>query len=194
MAKENFENILRQLKGESVSDLGTKLRNVIQKAKNALEEKEMICLYFNNDFLEELINEEGIAPPGVKARSLTMDIWMHFAKRFGPKYANGIRGKYIFFDNTPISEDTKKDIAMYDELESNVEGYVNSCNGNPDPKEFKELVYSLLPEEFRNNPEDGMLRNPKVFVYSEMKSKFKVEEYKSTEQLRKDIKSELDKL
>lgn len=193
MAKENFEDALRRLKGESEEEtgLGKKLRNAVQKAKETLEKKEMDHHTFDN-YIINLMRDEGIIPEEiVRPYSLTHDFIMHLIKKLGLKQSYGMETYYSYFKNTPISEKAKKNIAMYNELESKVKEYVNSCTGKPTPKEFRDFIYSVVPEEAK---ELGNIGKMKSHFYVRMRSKFRIQYYNDIPSINKDIKSELENL
>jgi len=204
MEKGELEEKLKSIVGKpgEQTDLGMKLRKVFQRAKETLEKKVINSSFFSRAFFFKLMKEEGILPAeSEKPYSILSDISSHFLKKYNVKTGRGVGYTFYFLENTPLPEETKKNMAVYDELSSKVEVYVKEHNGKPDPKAFKDFVYSLLSP----NDLDSILSGKVNYdfsppqqdeFYEQMRFEYKVEEYKpmDIEKLGKDIKSELDKI
>lgn len=185
--KENFEELLRELKGESVSegDLGEKIKNVIRKFKSEIENR-MIQGYEINPLILGFMKEEGIYDGDNS--SVAFPIYSSFRKKFKPKIEYGMYDDwcYIFFENTPVPEKAKKDIQLRKDMEAKVDEYVKEHYGKPDPKDFREFVYSIHPKDLG--------RGTIYAHYNDVRKKHNIPEYKEKNQVKTDIESTLENL
>jgi len=196
MEKGELEEKLKSIVGKpgEQTDLGIKLRNILQIAKEAIEKKEMTSYHLLSIFLFNKMKEEGIIPAEIDKNSgLTTGVYNHFENKYKPNSARGISCKYLFFDNTPLSEYAKKDIAMRREAEAKVQAYVKEHNGKPDPEEFLDFVFSILPDNLGIDEENPYIGHRVTHFHDNMKMKYRVGKI-DTEQIEKDIDSELKKL
>lgn len=185
MAKENFEDLLRELKGEAASDLGEKLKNVLRRIKTEME-KRVIEGPSIAGMIMGFMKEEGIYK-GADV-SVANSLYSFFYREFKPIVKEGMHQctSYFFFENTPIPEKLKEDLRLKEEMETKVDEYVKEHDGKPDPKEFMDFVYSIHPKDVKESTVS--------WHYTDLRHKYKIEEFKEPNQLKKDIESQLKNL
>jgi len=190
--KGELEEKLKQMLGRAVqaTDLSEKLKNVIRGLKTEMEKRALDTVDINLIISYHIEKEGIINDTSFITSALQNPIFLFFNEKFKPKSSPGMYGGNIFFyfENTPLDEEMKREIQLYKEMESKIDAYVKECYGKPDPKAFRDFVYSSHP--------DDVSEKIKRRHYDLLREKYSIEEFREKEtkpmkNLMADIQSQL---